>query len=270
MPREADSVARALFDMSKSPIDAALDRAGGSSYYYAHERRTTDDIAAPLPPTCGTKIDPSPIGSRVDESERASLAKKSDYYYAHGVSDAAATEPRAPMPPDGGTLLAVSRRAGHVSAPAPEPLREYYFEDADRSDYVTVTFPLRRVGATHGRGAAARERAAADALVLATPGRISSEDTDVRGDGVYVTFGKRNSRSFEVEVIGHVDEEHDPDNPYEPEPVGRHLRFRCERTFDEFIAERCEWKVLKNAIKVRLCKNPDGPNKYRAWKRVIY
>ena len=79
--------------MSKSPIDAALDRAGGSSYYYAHERRTTDDIAAPLPPTCGTKIDPSPIGSRVDESERASLAKKSDYYYAHGVSDAAATEP---------------------------------------------------------------------------------------------------------------------------------------------------------------------------------
>ena len=70
-------------------------------------------------------------------------------------------------------------------------------------------------------------------------------------------------------MIGHV-EEHDPDNPYEPEPVGRYLRFRCERTFDEFIAKRCEWKVLKNAIKVRLCKNPDGPNKYRAWKRVIY
>jgi hypothetical protein len=43
--------------VAKSPIDAALDRAGGSSYYYAHTRRDTDDLAAPMPPTSGTKIE---------------------------------------------------------------------------------------------------------------------------------------------------------------------------------------------------------------------
>ena len=259
--------------VAKSPIDAALDRAGGSSYYYAHTRRDTDDLAAPMPPIFGTKIENGENLREINDAAvvpgSSRLSSKSDYYYAHAVSDTTSvSEPRAPMPPGHGTLLKTS----HPAKPRaePEPMREYYFEDADRSKFIVVTFPLQRVGATHKRGAAARQRAKVDAERASAEGRISSEDPDARGDGVYVSFGDRNSRSFEVEVRGHVDEEHDPDNPYEPEPVVRHLRFRCERTFDEFVADKSEWKVYRNSIKVRLFKNPEGPNKYRAWRRVLW
>ena len=234
----------------------ALDRAEAARTITRTSAGRPTTSPRPCPPTCGTKIDLSPIGSRVDESERASLAKKSDYYYAH-CFDAAATESsRAPMPPDGGTPSAVSRRAGHVSAPAPEPLREYHFEDADRSDYVTVTFPLRRCR-RHAREGRRRQRCQAPRPTPSSSPRPVGSAARIRTRGATGVRDvcKRNSRSFEVEVIwprrrGSTT----PDNPYELEPVGRHLRFRCERTFDEFIAERCDWKVLKNAIKVRLCK----------------
>ena len=185
-PREADSVARALFDMSKSPIDAALDRAGDSSYYYAHERRTTDDIAAPLPPTCGTKIDPSPIGSRVDESERASLAKKSDAITRTGFPTRPRPTPRANAGQEH-PAHGLPPRQSHVRArprtPAGVLLRG---RRRVRLRHRHVPAPARR---RHARGAppprALRRRP--------RPRHARSdqqEDTDARGDRVYVTSVK--------------------------------------------------------------------------------
>ena len=134
------------------------------------------DLPAPLPPAGGTRLPnataTSPRAGRETRAIPRGAPRASPYYYAFDgdarrrAGSARGGESPAPMPPEGGVLLA----RGIATAPREMPLREYYFED-DGGAWVKVTFPLRGVGAAVKRG---------DARVSVAFGS-RSVDVDVEG-----------------------------------------------------------------------------------------
>lgn len=229
--------------VSLDDANSAARNASGSLSYVAPTRAGVGaDLPAPLPPAGGTRLPNATVTSpRAGRETRAiprGAPRASPYYYAFDgdalrrAGSARVCESPAPMPPEGGVLLA----RGVATAPREIPLREYYFED-DGGAWVTVTFPLRGVGAAVKRGDA----------------RVS------------VAFGAHGSRSVDVDVEGR-DFGNDPG---EHHAIVKRV-FRCRKTHGQIVPRECRHDVRANKVIVRLFKDPDGgAGGYRAWPRVM-
>lgn len=266
--------------------DCIVRRSRGSSYYYAHEQQNTGrDIPAPSPPEGGTRLPTTTTTTSLTKKSTADVdearaphqqpqkqLKQSPYYYSE--PKVVSTEAPAPMPPEGGTLLA--RGAPMIDEEREEPLQKYYFEDDGA--WVKVTFPLEGIGRLMRKE---KEK----------NGDHQQRGQDENGSGaeaaadaptpvVTVVFGEKSKRSFEVTVRNYRSPPPAAEAATDAATEGRQykkssssnppvLKFRCHKAHGDVILSKCDWKVRADKIVVRLFKDPSGVNKYRPWRKVM-
>ena len=303
--------------VARSALQDAIDRKPlGSSYYYAHARRNgNDDLPAPLPPEGGTRLAAS--SSIVDDDDdyrgeaearvssnhrlaypppnnpaklrqnkqRSSQNDHCKYSYYYSRPKVVADEAPAPMPPEGGTLLA---RGAPVTAAITDereiPLRKYYFEDDGA--WVKVTFPLQGIGSKTTTSTTETK----EEVPVEAPALSSSSNAAAKAEAaatVTVVFGTHGKRSFEVTVRGYrpppltlpsVAVEHKDEGSSNMEEkkkknttsvMNQVLKFSCRKTHGDIVTSKCDWSLRRDKVVVRLFKDPDGVNKHRPWPKIM-
>jgi hypothetical protein len=274
---------------SKNALQDSIDRKPrGSSYYNAHEKdNTVTDLQAPLPPAGGTRLPTrtamDTTSSTVGDEAKAPKSppqshpplkhqKQSPYYYS---KPKVTPEAPAPMPPEGGTLLA---RGAVVDEDREEPLRKYYFEDD--SAWVKVTFPLDGVG-KKTKTQQPQSTGGEDQPQSASEDSNNSISFGGGGGGgkpaaaqspdpvVNVLFGEKGRRSFEVIIRNYRTPAGKAAAARAGAPAPPVLKFQCNKAYGDVILSKCEWKVHANKVVVRLFKDPTGVHKSRAWPKIM-